>query len=479
MFNDFKFLSFNSVTHKIRRLKDIFDRLNLSKLEERYNRLLNSLDLLDVKVEEFKKWYQETVTEPPVTPPVIPPTEELLPDLIITSIIPTEFDNYINFQITVKNIGDKIASASNLSVSIPDLFNTSVLVPLLGINETFITNAQYSYDPLGDEEGVIAYVTINPSHSVLEKTYANNSSSISCIVHKKYEPVGKAFVIVHAHNPEGKEIGAIGAYDTDQRYGQIGASYNIDGYEVFGHTPIVPSEHGQLIEVPLGPQSCVITFNGMTHDFGIIDFQEGMVVELVATFDRINAEFDFTRSASDTVSINYNEYPHIKTVGSATIYKYYNLSGTATTNIVLSKISSSASITTSLTYIPPFTYGHIVGSGGLPQSQWLSDINILPQTTFSLWYVQACRIGTYPQIRAVVESGEGIGEYDMVLNRLGDIAPISAHYHYTKIKTGGPGVSNQILATEGLISKTTTNVGSINVGFYVSSVPYDVANIAF
>jgi len=77
MFNDFKNLHYESTTEKLRKLKDIFCRLNLSALEQKYADLLAKINSIELKVAEFQFFYASRrdphVPYGPGIPPVLPP----------------------------------------------------------------------------------------------------------------------------------------------------------------------------------------------------------------------------------------------------------------------------------------------------------------------------------------------------------------------------------------------------------------------
>ena len=228
MFNDFKILSYKNTKQKISKLKDIFDRLNLSALEERLENLLNGKNTLDNKISALKVPSQPGEPgdpgdqgepgepsdlgepgDPRNPPPPLPPPIVNLPDLTILSINTSLQTNYINFKITVKNVGLAISAATTLTELIPELLSNSVGIPSLAPEETFTTNVQYSFDPSGTIETKTFLTEVNPSRSLIESSYSNNSDSVTVEVKRNYIPDGNSYYILHAHIPEGKEVGSI------------------------------------------------------------------------------------------------------------------------------------------------------------------------------------------------------------------------------------------------------------------------------
>ena len=245
MFNDFKFLSLDATKQKILRLKDIFDRLNLSSLEKRLIELENVLSVPSLTF------------EPTITPIIPEPTD--LPDLAIINITSTLYTNYINFEITIQNIGTVVSTETTLNEIVVSVFSNSVIVPALEPEETFVTNVQHFFNPDGLLVNYTLLVEINPNRSLIETTYLNNSGSATVIANQNWpgtpgtpgvpgtppEPGLNSYAIVHAHNPEGKELA------------QFWSCVHLSGLL---QTPSVLSKHGVR----------QIVFPGTAYDNGIL-----------------------------------------------------------------------------------------------------------------------------------------------------------------------------------------------------------------
>ena len=268
MFNDFKFLSFDATKQKILKLKEIFDRLSLSSLEKRL------IELENVKLDT-------DLTFEPTTAPIIPePTD--LPDLALVSISSTLYTNYINFEITIQNIGTVASTETTLNEIVTTVFSNSVIVPALEPEETFVTNIQHSFNPAGPLVNHTLLAEVNPTHSLIETTYSNNSGYATVIANQNWpggpgeppggpgEPPGgpgepggnpgdpgypNTYVIVHVHNPEGKELGGL---------------VNIGGTTFSGPTHI--SQHGVRLSIAPGNKNVSATYNGLTVNMLLIHF---------------------------------------------------------------------------------------------------------------------------------------------------------------------------------------------------------------
>jgi hypothetical protein len=145
MFEDFLNLNYWKTKNKIRKIRDIINRMDVPSIDLSLKNIESSLNLLNKSVSQLPQYIDDHQVEPPT-----PPTD--LPDLIIDSIVPTDMGHYWDFAITVKNIGDAIAGASLLNAVIPEVSNVNLSIPSLAINASATVHIQVSYDPDSTEE---------------------------------------------------------------------------------------------------------------------------------------------------------------------------------------------------------------------------------------------------------------------------------------------------------------------------------------
>jgi hypothetical protein len=161
MFNDFKLLSFDTTKQKILRLKDIFDRLNLSSLEKRLvqletttvqdNTSLNlQFGLCDLIVENITM----EITE-------MPPT--------------LSERGTVNITVTIKNIGTGISPKDVRSITwiygdgavlgnhiYGEMHGAGgIFVPSLQPNKTYIFNTGFTWNPMSWDEYTYIYIHLN------------------------------------------------------------------------------------------------------------------------------------------------------------------------------------------------------------------------------------------------------------------------------------------------------------------------------
>lgn len=469
MFNDFKVLNYNTTNNKIRKIKELLDRLDLAtdELETRYFDLNNTYNGLDRLVQELKPFLDEVKRRQ--EEPTPEPTN--LPDLLIDSIIPTLYSNYINLEITIKNQGSVASSATTLNTVIPSLRNYSNPIPALEPEETFITNIQYSFDPAGTDENKEGVSTVNPNHSFDELNFNNNTQDFLMEVKSPYSGAG---VIVHLHNPEGKEINSI--------QGMIGneAKVTIGGYNYTGAKNL--AEHGQKQSLygMTGLQTCVATFNGITLT-SQINIPVGETIELIFTFERIDSSLDVTffQSASgmalNNQIITISTFPWVVRV-SAQDSSYgignINLSASLSSFILnLSTNKPNLSGLSTIVWYGDFTYS---------PNPLYTDINLALQTNFTDWIVQSIPSGYFPGFRLL--SLEPIyawyqlptwrkPDFPLPISRL---IKLSAGRNYIGLQSWLSDI--QVSAFSGETSKNLILTGTNQ--FKMSSVPYDLNGTA-
>lgn len=350
MFNDFKLLNFDTAINKLRKLKDIFDRLNLDNLENRYNNLLNKLSLLDTKVRDFQAVYQDQV------PPIIPPTGNL-PDLAITGMSYQLFADYTKIQITITNVGLEASPATSLDLLVTDYFNNSTWIPALEPSESFTTNAQISYDASGDLTTKQFFVEVNSSHSFNESSFTNNIGSIpielklTTVGDDEYlfPPDGETYLIIHVHNPEGKEIAGLleGMEVAPELYRYDNSPFSISGHFWYAnHSSDVRGTPFSSQGLPPGTANCTVIWNGIEVT-KLINVIANSVTEVIFTLPRTIYVFDYSSSKNYSHTFIAGVGDDVVGDASAPI----QISGSRDYHFAAGTISADATVTPSLIYL--------------------------------------------------------------------------------------------------------------------------------
>ena len=513
MFNDFKRFHFGVIKNKLQKLTDIFDRLNLVKLEQRYLNILNSLSELDGKIDKFGDWYRKNVVIPRRYPIITPPVEPTgFPDLEIVSIIPTVYSNHIDFEVTIKNIGTAYSPATTLSSVILDLLTDSIIVPNLLPDTEVVKIVTYLF-PVGEFDVVSKdlTVTVNPSHTFIESDYTNNTSTLTTLVRVAHvsDPT-EAYVIVHCHNPEGLEISSIGdAYYRPNRHLPI---------TTMGLVSLDLLHHGAVVPITPGIYSCISTFNGISIDLGNIDFVAETITELVFDFPRTIADFDYTVNASKNYQneIHYTDETDTN-VTTGDIYKVedsvsmvttrffddssYNLIVNLIVNslvaVNISKTSFTGLVHNTLTgFCRNFTFGSDSGEGGLITGASSSirftrlspkslDMPLEINLSFLNWIVQSKSTGYYPGIVLYDDTdtkGMSIGFASIPSQYRTALSP--SNIRYTKMRVWeldigarAPSVSWGHTAESKAYDIITPFNGTADIK--ITSVPYDMIGNAW
>jgi len=192
-YNDFKFLNYNKTNHKIKKLRDLVDRLYG---DYEYKKIL--LDGINLRIKTL-------IPTPTITPPV-----ENLPDLVVLDITSIDRGHYLEFTITVKNIGDVATEDSCiLKVNIEDL-ELELNVPILDVNASAECYASYPYDAeAGNTYSLAVNAEVDSDNIIAELNESNNSLTENFTIKEGYNISG---IIVHIHIPEGYEYGVYSGY---------------------------------------------------------------------------------------------------------------------------------------------------------------------------------------------------------------------------------------------------------------------------
>ena len=236
------------------------------------------------------------------------------------------------------------------------------------------------------------------------------------------------FLIVHAHNPEGKEIGGL-VYLLDNLTRNLALSLNdapkvyING-QFIGTTPTNRGEHNYPFKLSNygilpGLHECTIIFNGISQSF-IFNGSKNSITTITCDFDRIDMSltYDYEQEYSALLSDYgtawpgdgiksylpmYPFQPFLTIVGIAeptdSILVNYNLNlnnfdYVETLNAEGKSVVPPGAFTM-LRLISPFwpTLPFSVGMSSHPIS-----INIPLQTEFTNWWCQGLQTGSYPSI---------------------------------------------------------------------------------
>jgi hypothetical protein len=479
MFNDFKNLTYKTTKQKISKLKDIFDRLNLSSLEERLNTLSNLQESL-----EIKRASKAIITS---INPGIPENPSDLADLIILSINTSLQPNYINFEITIKNIGTIASSTTLLNEIIPDLLNNTVSVPILESEETFTTNIQFSFDPTGTPVTKTFLTEVNPLRSLLENSYSNNSMSSIVEVKSEYVPDINTYVILHAHNPEGKEIVPLSPISESLKFKFYGGDdcflkyfeiLPIGGIENHGGRWVIQAGHYDKIE-------CY--YNGITIDLGPYYLQPHTTSQIVATFTRYNMPLSLDYSGNSGNMNNfiipagfYLQTPPCNTSPIFAICQAYDeqlsqpsIYGYGTFEFYLNDFGFMANLEARWLSNPPGKfpfYQTIASEADVP-------ISIPTQTAFHYWISQSKVIGKYPSISLINQSG---GSSDLIMSSPNIYRNLSlpANVSYNALRTD-ISVHSLYTSIANMSTPVSTKLAEGTLIWKASSIPYDLAGTSF
>ena len=495
MFNDFKNLSYKNSKQKLSKLKDIFDRLNLSSLEERLTNLSNGKNTLENQISALKIPPQPgepgdpgnpgepgdpgNPGEPgdPRNPPPPPPPSSNLPDLTIISINTSLQTNYINFEITIQNIGITASTATTLTELIPELLSNSVIVPSLAPGETFTTNVQYSFDPSGTPETKTILAEVNPSRSLIESSYSNNSDSATVEVKSNYVPDGNTYYILHAHIPEGKEVGSVKFRNSNGTPGYYSypGYYSIDNPNPqMMYTSYLIGTHGIRNIISSGLHTFRCQYNNITLT-QVVNCLPNTTTTIIFTFPRNILPYTFNALADSGsfylpnggLSIQNRTPFHAQVYSEPT----YNSIVNANMNAIVDLQQIIASI-----------YLSVVASGGVSTSASYSFYGPIPITLptnpeLSLLFFNSQDGGganLYPNIR-VNADGAYYGRIIAPGNCAVDIGLITQYIYFGPTGGNGFGIS-KFIANSGI--GYTDFSASLN-DFKISDIPFDSPDVSF
>jgi len=482
MFEDFLNLNYWKTPNKLAKIRKLLNRIgkqqlptldfDLGEFDSEIKKINDRLDRMNPLIQNLPqvlKEREETEEEEPT---------ELLPDLIVDEIIPIEEDHYIDFDIVVKNQGTADSIACKLNVVIPsnEESNVELDVPALTVGSSTTLHHQYSFDPSSPlpKESKTIMTTVDATNIVTESNETNNTRSIQFDVLPQ-----KAGLIVHIHNPEGKEIGSIvGSSDISLSHGTI---------------PIDESTHGVPTILSPGDYTITANFNGIELEKDLT-IKADICYEIFFTFERIEHVPDWNASQSFTMndivylgnkySQNSYERLEIDPDNPWTMKGYENISYSGppydpddyitviynqSIQCSLNKSNFNYSLDYNFTVIGGYLLSHYSWLAINPFSGTIGSI-VLPNnmSNFSNWFIQQKCLGTYITI-GVYQDGDFKGY----------LARNSENYLYEKLPSH---LTNVELKASNL-PVVMYSVGSISesgqlLKYKMSSIPYDMEGTA-
>ena len=500
MFNDFKSLSFNTAKQKIMLLKSIYDRLNLSSLEER----LNSLEIKtsDTYVKSINlKTYIDTFGTLPICPQTVDP---ILPDLSIDNVVKTYTTYYIKFLITIKNGGELPSIATSMNIIISGNLSTTKSIPALIGGASYTTTYNFPIDSsaTGTEHKTFL-VEVNPSHNFEEFSFSNNSYTELFETKITLPPEEYAHVIVHCHNPEGKEICGI-RYANSGDGGLSGTAISLENsaYVVFykNNQEVIDipgakdiSEHGMSYILPTYGSGfkAIAYFNGISVIQDNLTLNKNTTTSLEFIFPRTILDIDaagLTLEESDSKwplpysGTNYSVYGFSRTnyLGAEAVINSFAFQAypEAAFYSIHSKLSSML-FETDISAEWRREFPLYDGVYLLYSSTAIHiPVSITPTSAFNYWFGESATQGNYP---ALMPSGIVNG---MISRGMGGTTPVftcgyfSAHTPPTYFSGS---LANQLPRIISHKEPVTASISgeAILGGIKISSVPYDLIGSSF
>ncbi|MDO8489647.1 MAG: hypothetical protein Q7S42_06040, partial [Candidatus Omnitrophota bacterium] len=230
-----------------------------------------------------------------------------------------------------------------------------------------------------------------------------------------------ANIIVHCHNPEGKEIGSIKGLDQ----GSVGI---YDGDALIGSGAYDANTHGKPISIPSGSHTIKAKFNGMTMVQNI-DIAGGATQELTFTFTRTEKLWKecqwYTGLGSATGSGSWsgrlektNEYSGYHLLFNNASGDYSVAGDIESSDHNVNVVSASASVTIIVnsheivrsTYVRLSTPGYNTQEHVSYRARFILHTDVPIPTGFTTWYKQAMlpSVGNSEAISPIVSDKEQI-----------------------------------------------------------------------
>ena len=333
MFSDFKNLSFLNTINKLTILFNIYRRLDLLNLENQYRKLISKCDELDKKINSLAEREEVIV---PIQPPIEPPITSGV-DLIIDRI---EVDKYFNgppyytihyiFSVHVMNIGSERSTPTTFDFNIPGRHIFTHIQGSLDPGQRAFWGWSLVTQSMGNIVSYNCFAEINKNRECIEYNYNNNKKYIMLDLYDDFISTSHVYFTIHAHNPEGYEIGClmnptylytngvvnftphqqttspISIYDSEYSPLASAKIYINNIYISESATDI--SEHNKIYDLlsfgfEPGTYPVRAEWNGMTVDLGNITFALDDTIDLIFVFPRTSQNLDYNFDFSSTYNL--------------------------------------------------------------------------------------------------------------------------------------------------------------------------------
>jgi hypothetical protein len=359
-------------------------------------------------------------------------------------------------------------------------------IPPIEPGEERVIHTTWYYDPNKDPV-VFNLEAIADYYSGIEELREDNNNLIKEFTMK--EPQLLAYIIVHCHNPEDKEINSI------DNVGWYNATiYNDD--VVIGYGTHNAETHNVPISILSGHHTIKVVFNGITLT-QIIDIDSGSTQILTFTFTRVTAPNLFGASAIyegeidaeynygglGAVSVRAGTYPE----GVVSSVLCYMVSPTPMCN---ERVHAEFTFGSDVVDVYAEAYAKVypdispgrrdITEHVLSNYGFRANVSIPSRTDFSVWYAQDNVVGAVRLVELRLVSGSYISSQIMGIGWMGpQTFKVDAYKTYDKIEvlnTGGSAPYKHYApytTQESTISFShSVNVNGSN--FRISSIPYDV-----
>ena len=503
MYNDFLFLNYWKSHYKIKKIREMLNRLLGGALYggSGYADLLNRLNNLEIAFPLFmqrmkdyqrKGWYNNFKKKRPPTEEV-----EVLPDLVVSNIAIETRDHYALISVTVKNVGEAIAGGSTLKIAIDGASEFDELrgIPALDTNEEATVTISYPYDSeTGNPKTYSVTCTVDVNNVVEEENEGNNILTGTFSAYERYEEnnppaSGEGYVYLHMHNPEGVEINSLtGVDNTSASLDVHGLTPNTPSgypYAYGAHNEATHLSKGDILQLPVGNYIFTGKFNGMEISRQVT-IADGQVQVQIFNFSRttitnqVSASLSYTHNSTfyDSDSGRYSDY---FTLGGFNMgvfdaifggtYDTWNSIGQV--SMALSSSSYSANISGVIIANPSNGEAGNLGMG-LHHYPWMGGTYIgwgfqtsINPGTITNWYAQHGNSNNYVALKTAPLGwgGKIISFEDFTGWRTEKfLATVNPIWYVV----GGGGLSANALPNAGAVSDFTTGYIS---NFLISSVP--------
>jgi len=492
MFNDFLNLNYWKTNNKLAKIRELINRIDMQSILDEMDAITLRIYSIDPVIEQLPpNPERQPPDEPKPTPPS--PEPELLPDLVINSITSTEHTNYIDFEITVKNIGKASSSACSLEAYIDS--SVLLVIPALEIGQSAIVNHQYSFDPSSTETvNRTLLVDVDPNNTIEESNEGNNNKSYTFESKGAYViGGGNGGIIVHVHNGEGKEINSILfplGTDFAQVYSTPSLSFTV---------PMNEATHGIVSPASAGQYTVSATFNNITIEKEIT-VESGKVNEVFFVFNnRIEHVPSFEAYQSASVSGSFtgdglhtdldidfeNPFTLLASMRVINLGAGNSCSYNLSADTSLTPTHLDASLLYTVSGDNPVSYRNEVNIDfhHISDSTFLA-VNPLPNVTFDKWHIQQVSNGTFATIKYgsgisgyyIIKSNPGYSYFTLMTDLSGEIqGGVSDFELYVSRSPSGMGILKQY---GDINHNEQQNISADLTSYIMSSVPYDIEGTA-